>query len=90
MTQLQRQILSSALHYVKKGGRLLFSTCTVTKEENTDNAAWLAAQPGWEPADFSAEMPECFRERAARGQLQIRPGEAGLDGFFISLFQKQA
>ena len=41
LAALQRTILSSVQSLVKKGGFLVFSTCTVTKEENDENASWF-------------------------------------------------
>lgn len=37
----QREILKSAVTAVKPGGRLVYSTCTFSREENEDNAQWL-------------------------------------------------
>jgi len=72
LAALQRRILRTAARYVKAGGTLLYSTCTLTKEENEDNAAWFASE-------FS------FRETQRR---TIFPQEYGTDGFFISTFVK--
>lgn len=41
LAALQRDILSVVSKYVKAGGTLIFSTCTVTKEENMDNVRWI-------------------------------------------------
>lgn len=46
LQQLQREILSTAVRYIKPGGKLLYSTCTLTKEENEDNAAWIEMELG--------------------------------------------
>lgn len=87
LAALQRQILENAVRYVKPGGRLLFSTCTLTKEENADNAAWLKEQAGLRPFNFEAAVPEIFRQAYREGCLQLLPGRI-CDGFFISLFEK--
>lgn len=42
LAKLQRDILNASYGYVKQGGILLYSTCTVNKEENIDNACWFA------------------------------------------------
>ena len=42
LAELQRRILQNAFAYVKPGGKLLYSTCTLTKEENEENAAFIA------------------------------------------------
>ena len=41
LAALQRQILSVVRRYVKDGGILMYSTCTVTEEENQENVAWF-------------------------------------------------
>ena len=38
---LQRQILHNAAAYVKPGGTLIYSTCTITREENQENVQWF-------------------------------------------------
>lgn len=41
LAELSRSILKNAVRYVKKGGKLLFSTCTIVPEENEENLKWL-------------------------------------------------
>ena len=41
LTQLQKQIVESSWQYVKKGGVLLYSTCTINKKENQHMAKWI-------------------------------------------------
>ena len=73
LAAMQRRILRIAAQYVRPGGILLYSTCTLTKEENEDNAEW-----------FTAEQP--FHELTRR---TVFPQEYGTDGFFISKFVKE-
>ena len=44
LVHLQREILSVVHRYVKSGGKLLYSTCTIHRAENQENAAWFAEQ----------------------------------------------
>ena len=44
---LQRDILANISRYVKHKGRLVYSTCTITQEENEQNAAWAAETLGF-------------------------------------------
>ncbi len=78
---LQLAILENQASYVKKGGVLLYSTCTVLKAENEDVvAAFLAKHP-----DFTTEpldLPEVFPKNET-GMLTLIPGEYDTDGFFI-------
>ena len=41
LASLQREILLAASRYVKPGGTLLYSTCTVDRAENEENANWI-------------------------------------------------
>ncbi len=89
LAALQRSILQNAVRYVKPGGLLLFSTCTVTKEENEENAAYLRGLPCLEPVDFSDRMPEYLRQYIREQTLQLLPGREDTDGFFICLMRRK-
>ena len=86
LAALQRRILKNAVRYVRPGGKLLYSTCTLTKEENTDNADWLRDACGMDPAPLALD-PGYF-PGAETGRLQLLPEAGGGDGFFISCFVK--
>ena len=46
LVELQRRIIDNAVRYVKKGGQLLYSTCTMRKAENEDNVDYILGLPG--------------------------------------------
>ena len=73
LAALQRRMLSVVCRYVKPGGRMIYSTCTVSRQENEDNTAWFLK----ERQDFSL-----------LGSRQILPMEGGGDGFYIARLQK--
>ena len=87
LAALQRQILKNAVRYVRPGGKLLYSTCTLTREENTDNADWLRDACGLRQLPL-ALPPDRF-SGAETGRLQLMPKAGSGDGFFISLFMKE-
>lgn len=88
LATLQKEILFIAVNYVKPGGYLSYSTCTLTKEENEENVAYLESL-GLKTCDISASLPESLRfKKTAQGQLTMIPGEQKMDGFFVSLLQK--
>lgn len=71
---LQREILSVVNQYVKPGGKLLYSTCTVHRGENEDNTKWFT---------------EAFPEFELIRQRQFLPGIDGGDGFYLAEFRRK-
>lgn len=91
LAALQRQILSVVWRYVKPGGRLIYSTCTVDAEENEENARWFAENFPFDPVDLTGKLGARFSEESLRrGQLQFLPGVHPTDGFFISVFTRRS
>ena len=88
LAALQRDMLKNAVRYVKPGGRLLFSTCTMTREENDANAAWLRDEAGLRPAEIADAVPAPFQNGLDENCLQILPNSLS-DGFFISIWEKK-
>lgn len=89
LVSLQREILKAAVAYVKPGGVLIFSTCTINPKENEDNYRWLAVQPGFEPEDITSLLPEYLKiETAKEGYIQLLPGIHPCDGFFIGKLRR--
>ena len=88
LPQLQKQILANQARYVKPGGVLMYSTCTVLKRENEDVVtAFLADHP-----DFALEplpLPENFPANES-GMLTLIPGQYETDGFFISRMRRKS
>ena len=85
LPELQLRILKNAARYVKPGGVLLYSTCTVRKCENEDVAeAFLRENHGFAPESFT--LPEPLGQ--CGGMRTILPDEAGTDGFFICKLRK--
>lgn len=94
LQKLQREILKTAVNYVKPGGVLMYSTCTVTKEENEENREWIINGLSLEPEPITEQLPEVLRsETTDKGYLQLVGGEPEgfpqLDGFFIARFRKR-
>jgi 16S rRNA (cytosine967-C5)-methyltransferase len=85
---LQAEILQAAAAAVRPGGRLVYSTCTISDAENEAQASkFLALQPGFSPVDLSESYPD---ELLAEGGGAIRtlPHRDRTDGFFIAAFQR--
>lgn len=79
LPKLQLQILENGARYVKKGGLLVYSTCTIEPSENHYViAAFLEQHPEWTYAGVKHPITgECLDE------LQLLPQVDGIDGFFI-------
>lgn len=89
LVKLQRKILTQAIRYVKPGGTLLYSTCTIDARENEENARWIRGQSGLEPVALAPDLPEELREEAGgSNMLQLLPGTHRCDGFFLAKFRK--
>jgi len=88
LPRLQLAILENQASYVKKGGVLIYSTCTVLKAENENVVqAFLESHPDFhtEPLD----LPEVFPKNET-GMLTLIPGEYDTDGFFICRLRRKA
>ncbi|MDZ5711605.1 16S rRNA (cytosine(967)-C(5))-methyltransferase RsmB [Jeotgalibacillus haloalkalitolerans] len=88
LSSIQQELLHSAVNSLKKGGTLVYSTCTVDKEENEGTVKrFLGDHP-----EMSLTAPEHLPERIAglaeNNMLQIFPQDFDGDGFFIAVFKK--
>ena len=87
---LQRTILDKAAEYVKPRGVLVFSTCTIAKEENEENMMWFMNNHPFKLESIDEFIPEELRsETTGLGYLQMLPGVHGTDGFFIARFRRK-
>ena len=86
---LQKKILSTVWKYAKPGGVLVYSTCTVSREENEDTAEWFLAHFPFEPIAPAMALPAVCREGEKEGCVRLLPGENGTDGFFIACFRRK-
>ena len=87
---LQRTILDRAANYVKPRGTLIFSTCTIAKEENEENMMWFLQNYPFKLESLDPCLPEeLHSETTALGYLQLLPGVHKTDGFFIAKFRRK-
>lgn len=89
---LQREILSAVRRYVKPGGKLIYSTCTISRKENQEQRDWILQEfPEFEPLSLEKELGGSVQESSLKeGYLQLLPGKHPCDGFFIAAFRKKA
>lgn len=91
LSLLQERILDVCSAYVKVGGRLVYSTCTILKEENQDRVkAFLAAHPEFETDPDGSWLPDPLRPYWQRGWIQVQAHRDGIEGFFIARFRRTA
>ncbi|GAB6149804.1 16S rRNA (cytosine(967)-C(5))-methyltransferase RsmB [Clostridium novyi] len=84
---IQKKIMENAAKYVKKEGTLLYSTCTINKEENEKNINWFIKKfPEYkvEPLFYGNMSNIIYNEN---GTVTILPNKY-MDGFFIAKLKK--
>ena len=80
--------MDNAWHYLKSGGTLVYSTCTLNKEENEDNINWFLNKYK------DAEIEKIFLGNMENfiyndnGSLTILPNQY-MDGFFVAKLKKK-
>jgi len=85
MPELQLSILKNAAKAVRRGGLLVYSTCSLETEENEGVAArFLAVTP--EFRKIVPKVPEQFQ--TDDGFARTFPSRDGMDGFFIATFER--
>ncbi len=72
LIKLQRRIIRGSWQYVKPGGVLMYSTCTINRRENQENCDWIC-----ENFPFVLEESQ-----------QLLPRQAHMDGFFYARFRR--
>lgn len=89
LAKLQKNILQIVHRYVKPGGTLVYSTCTINEEENMENVRWFLQQnPEFESVSVEPVLCEELKKSVKEGCLQLLPGIHESDGFFIAAFRK--
>jgi 16S rRNA (cytosine967-C5)-methyltransferase len=87
----QQQILLSAARLVRPGGRLVYVTCSLLREENAAQAeAFLSAEPDFAPTPASRVWAETIGGAVPGGKnyLLLTPARHGTDGFFVAVFER--
>ena len=90
---LQRQIVAQAVRYVRPGGYLSYSTCTVARAENEAVAEYIASL-GMTPVPLAGKLPDEIREASERMGgtdglgIQLFPEPERWEGFYIAGFRK--
>ena len=84
---IQKKILQTSSQYVKSGGRLVYSTCSVNPNENRKICdAFLKENPDF----YSVKtLPHIERSVDEGDYLTLFPHKNNCDGFFVAVFQRR-
>ncbi|NLW23164.1 MAG: 16S rRNA (cytosine(967)-C(5))-methyltransferase RsmB [Tissierellia bacterium] len=91
LIQIQRRILNNAKHYIKPGGRIIYSTCTINPDENINLINEFVGENRELKLIGFEELLSCNEkmETANKGYVQLFPHLHGTDGFFIAKIEKK-
>lgn len=91
LAQTQHAILTAAAALVRPGGRIVYATCTLLREENEDvRDAFLRDHPGFESVDCGSSVPESAAGLIDEtGALRTAPDRDDLDGFFACILRRR-
>ena len=86
LIRLQRAILETSSRYVKPGGRLVYSTCTLNPEENAGVVRpFLDAHPECCSREVETVVPGATKDDKF---ITLYPQDTGTDGFFVALLER--
>ena len=87
LVELQKRLLDTVCQYLRPGGALVYSTCTVLPEENEAQVrAFLASHPEFHLAPFP--VPEAYASGLKDHMLALYPHLNGCEGFFIARMER--
>ncbi len=86
LPKVQYKIASTSAGYLKEGGTMIYSTCTLSKEENEQVVKRLLEEDGLVPC----ELPEELKKYSKDGfSVTLMPGEINSDGFYFAKLRKE-
>lgn len=85
----QGRLIDTVCRYVRPGGALVYSTCSLLPEENADRVrAFLQAHPNFTLEPLPTSFPEELRARQTPCGLQLLGCRDGVEGFFIARMRR--
>ena len=85
----QGRLIDTVCRYVRPGGALVYSTCSLLPEENADRVrAFLQAHPNFTLEPLPTSFPAELRERQTACGLQLLGCRDGVEGFFIARMRR--
>jgi 16S rRNA (cytosine1407-C5)-methyltransferase len=92
IAETQRELIDSAFHALRPGGTLVYSTCTLNREENEEVVQWLLARypQAVEVLPLGTLFPQATEALTAEGFLHVFPQIFDCEGFFVARLKKTA
>ena len=89
LTAIQEQLLDTVCEYVKPGGTLVYSTCSILRDENERQAErFLERHPEFTESELPESIPERYGKQRTRG-LQLLEHRDGVEGFYLIRMRKK-
>ena len=88
LVAIQQQLLAAAWQALKPGGKLLYATCSILFDENSNQIdTFIKQESNVSLMDLPAQLNEISHSQPG---CQILPGTQSMDGFYYALLEKQA
>lgn len=89
LSEIQSKLLETCSSYVKPGGLLVYSTCTVSKQENESNIKrFICEHNEFELIDIDSKIPDSLNYIIDDKTITILPSKYNPDAFFISAMRR--
>lgn len=88
LSRYQRQFMETAFRILRRGGLLLYSTCTLTLEENEANVKWAVDELGFKLRELALAIGSPGLLRLGKRAVRFEPDAHDTPGFFIALLEK--
>ncbi len=91
IVEIQKALFKNAVQYLKPNGKLVYSTCTISYEENELIIKEAISEYGLELENIVDTIPKLIQSSVKeQGMIQILPNMAGTDGFFIASLKRRS
>lgn len=91
IVEIQKALFKNAVQYLKPNGKLVYSTCTISYEENEQMIKEAVSEYGLELENIVDTIPKLIQSSVKeQGMIQILPNMAGTDGFFIASLKRRS
>ncbi len=89
LVDIQAKLLDTCSRYVKPGATLVYATCSILPEENSEQVKnFLDSHPDFVMDTLPEEIPAQLRELTGEYGLQLLPHRDGMEGFFVGRMKR--